>query len=124
MTPQEEQQLRNKLNELDKEHIIELFIKLKKIYQKTSERLSKTEDELIEKTSLNELLASISDDNTHTTDYFYEKCPYYVQEEVNKSSVFDHPDYQCYCTKTGNKRPLYLPINQCKRCMNTQKTTR
>lgn len=75
MTPYEEQQLRNELNELNKEHIIELFIKLKKINQKISEQLSRTENEIIEKTSLEELLESISDNHAHTTDSFYEKMP-------------------------------------------------
>lgn len=61
MTEQQEKELRKRLNNETKENIIDLFIKLRKNFDKSQERLYKIEEELIEKTSLDELIEDIEE---------------------------------------------------------------
>lgn len=56
MTEEREKELRNGLMEMEKEHIVDLFIRLKKMYERQSEILDKTEEELLKKINLEELL--------------------------------------------------------------------
>lgn len=121
MNLEEEKQLRKQLQTLSKDRVIDLFIKMKKAYLKTSEHLAVVENELIEKTSLEDLINEIPDDVDNNIPDDYEHCPYYIQEETNESTVFDHPNYVCYCTKSGKKQQLTLPSNQCNRCIDKQK---
>lgn len=59
MTEMEEKKLRENLQKESKEQIINLFIKLKKNFDKSQERLYKIEEELNQKTSLEELIDSL-----------------------------------------------------------------
>lgn len=59
MTEMEEKKLRENLGKESKEQIINLFIKLKKKIDKSQERLYKIEEELNQKTSLEELIDSL-----------------------------------------------------------------
>lgn len=59
MTEMEEKKLRENLGKESKEQIINLFIKLKKKFDKSQERLYKIEEELNQKTSLEELIDSL-----------------------------------------------------------------
>lgn len=59
MTEMEEKKLRENLGKESKEQIINLFIKLKKNFDKSQERLYKIEEELNQKTSLEELIDSL-----------------------------------------------------------------
>ena len=61
MTIQEERELRQSLNQKSKSEIISLFIKLRKMFDKSQERLYRVEKELIDKTSLEDLLENIVD---------------------------------------------------------------
>ena len=61
MTEQEEKELRKSLNQKSKSEIISLFIKLRKIFDKSQERLYRVEQELIDKTNLEDLLENIVD---------------------------------------------------------------
>ena len=61
MTEQQEKELRKRLNNETKENIIDLFIKLRKNFDKSQERLYKIEEKLIEKTSLDELIEDIEE---------------------------------------------------------------
>ena len=54
-----EKELRASLNELSKEELIDFVVKLRKMLDKSTERLYRVEEELLEKTSLEELLDSI-----------------------------------------------------------------
>lgn len=49
----------------------------------------------------------------------YENCEYFVTEDVTPyhNDVFDHPQYDYFCTKNGKKTPLYYPAGQCGRCL-------
>lgn len=48
----------------------------------------------------------------------YEQCKYFIKEDVDSwhGDIFDHPSYKTFCTKTGNKKELLLPVKQCNRC--------
>ena len=59
MTEEREKELRNGLMEMEKEHIVDLFIRLKKMYERQSEILDKTEEELLKKINLEELLEEL-----------------------------------------------------------------
>lgn len=59
MTEMEEKKLRENLQKESKEQIINLFIKLKKNFDKSQERLYNIEEELNQKTSLEELIDSL-----------------------------------------------------------------
>ena len=61
MTEQEERELRQSLNQKSKSEIISLFIKLRKIYDKSQERLFRIEQELIDGLSLDDLLENFVD---------------------------------------------------------------
>ena len=61
MTNQEERELRQSLNLKSKFEIINLFIKLRKIFDKSQERLYRVEKELNDKTNLEDLLENIVD---------------------------------------------------------------
>ena len=61
MTEQEERELRQSLNQKSKSEIISLFIKLRKIYDKSQERLFRVEQELIDGLSLDDLLENFVD---------------------------------------------------------------
>ena len=61
MTEQEERELRQSLNQKSKSEIISLFIKLRKMFNKSQERLFKVEQELIDGLSLDNLLENIVD---------------------------------------------------------------
>ena len=57
----EDDELRELLDKSDKAEIIELYIKLNKAFDKCSKRLFRIENELNDKTDLNELIDSIKD---------------------------------------------------------------
>ena len=61
MTEQEERELRQSLNLKSKSEIINLFIKLRKMFDKSQERLYRVEQELNDKTNLEDLLENIVD---------------------------------------------------------------
>jgi len=61
MTEQEERELRQSLNQKSKSEIISLFIKLRKMFNKSQERLFKVEQELIDGLSLDDLLENFVD---------------------------------------------------------------
>ena len=61
MTEQEEKELRQSLNLKSKSEIISLFIKLRKMFDKSQERLYRVEKELNDKTNLEDLLENIVD---------------------------------------------------------------
>ena len=61
MTNQEERELRQSLNLKSKSEIINLFIKLRKMFDKSQERLYRVEQELNDKTNLEDLLENIVD---------------------------------------------------------------
>ena len=61
MTEQEERGLRQSLNQKSKSEIISLFIKLRKMFDKSQERLFRVEQELIDGLSLDDLLENIVD---------------------------------------------------------------
>ena len=56
-----EKELRASLNELNKEELIDFVVKLRKMLDKSTERLYRVEEELLEKTSWEELLDSIEE---------------------------------------------------------------
>lgn len=55
----DEDEMRAELQSLDKDRLIDLFMKLKKNYMGICQRLEKIEQELLDKTSLDELIESI-----------------------------------------------------------------
>jgi hypothetical protein len=61
MTEQEERELRQSLNQKSKSEIISLFIKLRKMFDKSQERLFRVEQELIDGLSLEDLLENFVD---------------------------------------------------------------
>ena len=61
MTEQEERELRQSLNLKSKSEIISLFIKLRKMFDKSQERLYKVEQELIDGLNLDDLLENFVD---------------------------------------------------------------
>ena len=61
MTEQEERELRQSLNLKSKSEIISLFIKLRKMFDKSQERLFRVEQELIDGLSLEDLLENFVD---------------------------------------------------------------
>ena len=61
MTEQEEAELRESLNQKSKSEIISLFIKLRKMFDKSQERLFRVEQELIDGLSLEDLLENFVD---------------------------------------------------------------
>ena len=61
MTEQEERKLCQSLNLKSKSEIINLFIKLRKMFDKSQERLYRVEQELNDKTNLEDLLENIVD---------------------------------------------------------------
>lgn len=50
----------------------------------------------------------------------YEDCKYYRVEETDCDRTNGHSSYESFCILNG-KTPLYLPINQCKRCVQKTK---
>ena len=61
MTKEREEELRQSLMEKDKEHIVELFIRLKKMYECQSEILEDRENELEKYEKLEDLIESIEE---------------------------------------------------------------
>ena len=61
MTEQEERELRQSLNQKSKSEIISLFIKLRKMFDKSQERLYRVEKELNKMVDLEDLLKNIVD---------------------------------------------------------------
>ena len=61
MTEQEEKELRQSFNLKSKSEIISLFIKLRKMFDKSQERLYRVEKELTDGLSLEDLLENIVD---------------------------------------------------------------
>ena len=61
MTSQEEKSLRKSLNQKSKSEIINLFIKLRKMHDKSQERLYRIEQELNDKLSFEDLLENFVD---------------------------------------------------------------
>ena len=61
MNKQEEVEIRESLNQKSKSEIISLFIKLRKMFDKSQERLFRVEQELIDGLSLEDLLENIVD---------------------------------------------------------------
>ena len=61
MTEQEERELRQSLNQKSKSEIVSLFIKLRKMFDKSQERLFKVEKELNDGLSLEDLLENFVD---------------------------------------------------------------
>ena len=61
MTEQEEREIRESLNQKSKSEIISLFIKLRKMFDKSQERLFRVEQELIDGLNLEDLLENIVD---------------------------------------------------------------
>lgn len=61
MTEQEEVEIRESLNQKSKSEIISLFIKLRKMFDKSQERLFRVEQELIDGLSLEDLLENFVD---------------------------------------------------------------
>lgn len=61
MTKEREEELRQSLMEKDKEHVVELFIRLKKMFERQGDLLEKAEEELIEKMDLDEIIEEIPD---------------------------------------------------------------
>lgn len=61
MTKQEEKSLRKSLNQKSKSEIINLFIKLRKMHDKSQSRLYRIEQELNDKLSFEDLLDYVVD---------------------------------------------------------------
>lgn len=61
MTKEREEELRQSLMEKEKEHIVELFIRLKKMYECQSEILEDRENELEKYEKLEDLIESIEE---------------------------------------------------------------
>ena len=61
MTSQEEKSLRKSLNQKPKSEIISLFIKLRKMHDKSQERLYKIEQELNDKLNFEDILDNFVD---------------------------------------------------------------
>lgn len=61
MTSQDEKSLRKSLNQKSKFEIINLFIKLRKMFDKSQERLYRVEQELNDKLSFEDLLENFVD---------------------------------------------------------------
>ena len=64
MTSQEEKSLRKSLNQKSKSEIISLFIKLRKMHDKSQERLYRIEQELNDKLNFEDLLDNFIDKDT------------------------------------------------------------
>jgi hypothetical protein len=60
MTIEEKEWIRRELQQKSKEYIIELFIKMREMVDKSNERLYRVENELNGKTSLEELIDKIN----------------------------------------------------------------
>ena len=61
MTEQEEIEIRKSLNQKSKSEIISLFIKLRKMFEKSQSRLYRVEQELNDKLNLEDLLEDFVD---------------------------------------------------------------
>ena len=61
MTEQEEREIHQSLNQKSKSEIINLFIKLRKMFDKSQERLFRVEQELNDGLSLEDLLENFVD---------------------------------------------------------------
>ena len=61
MTSQEEKSLRKSLNQKSKSEIISLFIKLRKMHDKSQERLYRIEQELNDKLNFEDILENFVD---------------------------------------------------------------
>ena len=61
MTSQDEKSLRKSLNQKSKSEIISLFIKLRKMHDKSQERLYRIEQELNDKLNFDDLLENFVD---------------------------------------------------------------
>lgn len=61
MTSQDEKSLRKSLNQKSKSEIINLFIKLRKMHDKSQDRLYRIEQELNDKLSFEDLLENFVD---------------------------------------------------------------
>lgn len=61
MTSQEEKSLRKSLNQKPKSEIISLFIKLRKMHDKSQERLYRIEQELNDKLNFEDILENFVD---------------------------------------------------------------
>ena len=60
MTTEEKEWIRRELQQKSKSYVIELFIKMREMVDKSSERLYRVENELNDKTSLEELIDKIN----------------------------------------------------------------
>ena len=60
MTIEEKEWIRRELQQKSKSYIIELFIKMREMVDKSNERLYRVENELNDKTSLEELIDKIN----------------------------------------------------------------
>ena len=51
----------------------------------------------------------------------YEECIYFSYEVISPwhSDIYDHTDYECYCSKSGEKKKLFTP--NCLKCKNGRK---
>lgn len=61
MTKQDEKSLRKSLNQKSKSEIISLFIKLRKMHDKSQERLHRIEQELNDKLNFEDILDNLVD---------------------------------------------------------------
>lgn len=61
MTKEQELQLRQSLKQTSKEDLIEQFVKLRKVFDKTSERLCRVEEKLNQRISLEKLIEEIKE---------------------------------------------------------------
>ena len=49
----------------------------------------------------------------------YEKCEYFeAVENTLESTVFDHPNYTYYCSKSGERKKIFFPDGCCNRCLS------
>ncbi len=60
MTIEEKEWIRRELQQKSKSYVIELFIKMREMVDKSNERLYRVENELNDKTSLEELIDKIN----------------------------------------------------------------
>ena len=51
----------------------------------------------------------------------YEECIYFSYEVISSwhSDIYDHTDYEYYCSKSGEKKKLFTP--NCLKCKNGRK---
>lgn len=86
----------------------------------SKDKESKDEDfESIFQSELHKLNDSSGGTTMSKSNHFdYTECEHFVQEDVTPwhGDVFNHPSYETYCIKDGQKKQLLLPERQCLRC--------